>query len=248
VGVAALELDRKIAFDPYTQNRATGGFILIDRLTHHTVAAGMLHFALRRSHNVHWQAHAVERAARALQKNQRACVVWFTGLSGAGKSTIADIVERRLFALGHHTYLLDGDNLRHGLNKDLGFTDADRVENIRRVTEVAALMMDAGLIVLTAFISPFRSERDTARRLLGSQGFIEVHVDAPLALAEQRDPKGLYRKARRGELRNFTGIDSPYEAPQQPELHLDTGALSADACADAVLAQLRERGFLRVGA
>lgn len=199
------------------------------------------------THNVHWQAHEVKRATRALQKGQRACVVWFTGLSGAGKSTIADLVERRLFALGHHTYLLDGDNVRHGLNKDLGFTDADRVENIRRITEVAALMADAGLIVLAAFISPFRSERDAARRLLGGEGFIEVHVDAPLALAEQRDPKGLYRKARRGELHNFTGIDSPYEAPEQPELHLDTSALTADACADAVLTQLRERGFLRAG-
>ncbi len=247
VGVAALELDRKVAFDAYTANRETGGFILIDRLTHHTVAAGMLHFALRRSHNVHWQSHAVHREARSLQKAQKACVVWFTGLSGAGKSTLADLVERRLFALGHHTYLLDGDNVRHGLNKDLGFTDADRVENIRRITEVAALMADAGLIVLTAFISPFRSERDAARSLLGGTGFFEVHVDAPLALAEQRDPKGLYRKARRGELRNFTGIDSPYEEPEHPELRLDTAAVPADACADAVLAMLRDRGYLRGG-
>jgi bifunctional enzyme CysN/CysC len=195
--------------------------------------------------NVHWQAHAVNREARSLQKGQRACVVWFTGLPGAGKSTIAGLVERRLFALGHHTYLMDGDNVRHGLNRDLGFSAADRVENIRRVAEVAALMVDAGLIVLTAFISPFRSERDAARRLLGGAGFLEVHVDAPLALVEQRDPKGLYRKARRGEIRNFTGIDSPYEAPEQPELRLETGALAADACADAVLALLRGRGFLR---
>ena len=247
VGVVALELDRKVAFDAHSENRETGGFSLIDRLTHDTVAAGMLHFALRRSHNVHWQVHEVSREARAVQKGQKACVVWFTGLSGAGKSTLADLVERRLFALGHHTYLLDGDNLRHGLNKDLGFTDADRVENIRRVTEVAAMMADAGLIVLTAFISPFRSERDRARSVLCDTGFLEVHVDAPLALVEQRDPKGLYRKARRGELRNFTGIDSPYEEPEDPELRLDTGATTADACADAVLALLRERGFLRGG-
>ena len=193
----------------------------------------------------HWQGHEVNRIARSTQKGQRACVVWFTGLSGAGKSTIANLVERRLFALGHHTYLLDGDNLRRGLNQDLGFTDADRVENIRRVTEVAAMMADAGLIVLAAFISPFRGERANARSLLSGSGFFEVHVDAPLDVAEQRDPKGLYRKARRGELRNFTGIDSPYEAPEQPELRLQTSTMAADACADAVLALLRLRGYLR---
>lgn len=210
-------------------------------------ATRMIDFEPNRSDPLHWQAHAVNRDARCAQIGQKACVIWFTGLSGAGKSTIANLVEQRLFATGHHTYLLDGDNVRQGLNKDLGFTAADRVENIRRVMEVAALMADAGLIVLTAFISPFRSERDRARSLLSSTGFLEVHIDAPLALLEQRDPKGLYRKARRGELRNFTGIDSPYEEPEHPELRLDTGATTADACADAVLALLRERGFLRGG-
>jgi bifunctional enzyme CysN/CysC len=244
IGVAAIELDRPLAFDPYRENRATGAFVLIDRLSQRSVAAGMLHFALRRSHNLHWQAHTVDRPARAALKGQQACVVWFTGLSGAGKSTIADRLERRLHALGHHTYLLDGDNVRHGLNRDLGFTDADRVENIRRVTEVAALMADAGLIVLTAFISPFRSERLAARQRLEAVGFVEVFVDAPLAVAEQRDPKGLYRKARAGTLRNFTGIDSPYEPPEAPELRLDSANLAADACVDAVLRCLRERGCL----
>ncbi len=201
--------------------------------------------ALRRPHNLRWQVHEVDRSARAALKRQTPCVIWFTGLSGAGKSTIANLVEKKLFALGHHTYLLDGDNVRHGLNKDLGFTDADRVENIRRVTEVAALMADAGLIVLSAFISPFRNERRTARAQLSKVGFFEIHVDAPLALAEQRDPKGLYRKARRGELANFTGIDSPYETPEHPELRLDTAANSAEICTQAVLALLREHGILR---
>ncbi len=191
-----------------------------------------------------WQAHQIDRGGRSAQKRQRACVVWFTGLSGAGKSTLANLVEQSLFALGHHTYLLDGDNVRHGLNKDLGFTATDRVENIRRVTEVAALMVDAGLIVLTAFISPFRSERQAARTLLEPTGFVEVHVDVPLAVAEQRDPKGLYAKARRGELANFTGIDSPYEPPEAPDLRLNTATTDAHACADAVLALLRERGFV----
>jgi bifunctional enzyme CysN/CysC len=198
--------------------------------------------------NLRWQEHGVDRHARAARMGQRPGVVWFTGLSGAGKSTIANLVEKRLFSLGHHTYLLDGDNLRHGLNKDLGFTPADRVENIRRVTEVAALMADAGLIVLAAFISPFRSERDAARALLAPTGFVEVHVDAPLAVLEQRDPKGLYARARRGELANFTGIDSPYEVPANPELRLDTSVASAPACADAVLALLRERGFVPASA
>jgi bifunctional enzyme CysN/CysC len=244
IGVCDVELDRAIAFDPYSENRETGGFILIDRITSRTVGAGLLHFALRRSSNVHWQAIDVDKQARAALAGQRPCIVWLTGLSGSGKSTIANLVERKLHALGRHTYLLDGDNVRHGLNKDLGFTDADRVENIRRVGEVARLMVDAGLIVLASFISPFRAERDTVRALVEDGEFLEVHVDAPLALAESRDPKGLYRKARRGELKNFTGIDSPYEAPEQPELRIDSGELSAEEAADAVIAALEAAGFL----
>ncbi len=245
IGVVNLELDRAVAFDPYRDNRATGGFILIDRLSHATAGAGMLHFALRRAHNIHLQHLDVDQAARAALKGQRPCVVWFTGLSGAGKSTIANLVEKRLHAMGRHTYLLDGDNVRHGLNRDLGFTAADRVENIRRIAEVARLMVDAGLIVLSAFISPFRAERAMARARVKDGEFIEVHVDTPLGLAEQRDVKGLYQKARRGELKNFTGIDSPYEAPEQPELHIDTRTLSAEQAAERVLITLRERGFLR---
>ena len=244
IGVCNIALDRALPFDPYTANRDTGGFILIDRLTNATVGAGMLHFALRRAHNIHRQAVDVDKAARATLMGHKPAVLWFTGLSGAGKSTIANLVEKKLYAAGCHSYLLDGDNVRHGLNKDLGFTDADRVENIRRVAEVAKLMVDAGLLVLTAFISPFRAERALARGLLEEGEFIEIHVDTPLAVAESRDVKGLYKKARRGELKNFTGIDSPYEPPQTPELRLDTGALSADEAADAVLALLRERGLI----
>ena len=245
IGVCNLGLDRAVAFDPYAVNRDMGGFILIDRLSNHTVGAGMLHFALRRAHNIHLQHLDVDQAARAALKGQRPCVVWFTGLSDAGKSTIANLVEKRLHAMGRHTYLLDGDNVRHGLNRDLGFTAADRVENIRRIAEVARLMVDAGLIVLSAFISPFRAERAMARARVEDGEFIEVHVDTPLGLAEQRDVKGLYQKARRGELKNFTGIDSPYEAPEQPELHIDTRTLSAEQAAERVLITLRERGFLR---
>ncbi len=241
IGVCAIELSEPIAFDPYTDNRDTGGFILIDRITNQTVGAGLLRFALRRSQNVHWQALDVDKDARAASKHQRPAVLWFTGLSGAGKSTIANLVEKRLHALGRHTYLLDGDNVRHGLNKDLGFTDADRVENIRRVAEVAKLMVDAGLIVVVAFISPFASERRTARALLQEGEFVEVFVDTPLELAEQRDPKGLYKKARAGELKNFTGIDSPYEAPEHPELRLDTARHSAEELAEAVVAFLNSR-------
>jgi len=245
IGVCNINLDRPVPFDPYVQNREMGGFILIDRFTRATVGAGLLDFALRRAHNVHWQAVDVDKAARARRTGQRPAVVWFTGLSGAGKSTIANLVEKRLYGEGFHTYLLDGDNLRHGLNKDLGFTDADRVENVRRVAEVARLMVDAGLIVLASFISPFRAERELARGLLSQGEFIEVHVDAPLQVAEARDRKGLYAKARRGELVNFTGIDSPYEAPETPELHLDaSGAVSAEACADLVAEYLRETGIL----
>jgi len=244
IGICNIALDRAVAFDAYADNRSTGGFIVIDRLTNNTVGAGMLHFALRRAHNIHLQHLDVDKAARSALKGQKPAVLWFTGLSGAGKSTIANLVEKKLLALGRHSYLLDGDNVRHGLNKDLGFTAADRVENIRRVAEVARLMADAGLIVLTAFISPFRAEREMARALLPEGEFIEVHVDTPLDVAEQRDVKGLYAKARRGELKNFTGIDSPYEAPESPELRIDTAAASAEDAAEQVVALLRQRGYL----
>jgi bifunctional enzyme CysN/CysC len=240
IGVCNIALDRAVPFDAYTANRDTGGFILIDRMSNNTVGAGMLHFALRRSHNIHLQHVDIDKAARAVLKGQKPAVLWFTGLSGAGKSTIANLVEKKLHAMGRHSYLLDGDNVRHGLNKDLGFTEADRVENIRRVAEVARLMADAGLIVLTAFISPFRAERALARSLLGEGEFVEIHVDTPLAVAESRDVKGLYAKARRGELANFTGIDSPYEPPENAELRVGTADLSADAAADLVIAKLRE--------
>jgi bifunctional enzyme CysN/CysC len=245
IGVCNLALDRVVAFDPYEANRETGGFILVDRLTNHTIGAGMLHFALRRAHNIHVQHLDVDKAARAALKGQTPCVLWFTGLSGAGKSTIANIVEKRLHAMGRHTYLLDGDNVRHGLNKDLGFSETDRVENVRRVGEVARLMVDAGLIVLTAFISPFRAERALARSLLAEHEFLEIHVDTPLDVAESRDVKGLYRKARRGELKNFTGIDSPYEPPEAPALRVDTVACTPDEAADRILALLRDRGLVR---
>ncbi len=244
IAVCKISLDRAIAFDPYAQNRDTGGFILIDRMSHHTAGAGMLHFALRRAHNIHRHATDIDKAARSALKGQKPCVVWFTGLSGSGKSTIANLLETRLHALGRHTYLLDGDNVRHGLNRDLGFTPEDRVENIRRIAEVAKLMVDAGLIVLTAFISPYRAERDMARALFAEGEFLEVFVDTPLAVAEVRDPKGLYAKARRGELKNFTGIDAPYEAPQEAELRLSTGAGSAADAAEQVLVLLAQRGFL----
>ena len=232
-----------MAFDAYKDNRETGSFILVDKITNATVGAGMLHFALRRSDNIHMQATDVDKAKRSELKSQKPCVVWFTGLSGAGKSTVANIVEKKLAALGQHTYLLDGDNVRHGLNKDLGFTDADRVENIRRIGEVAGLMVDSGLIVLTAFISPFRSERALARSVVDDGDFIEVFVDTPLSVAEERDPKGLYKKARRGELKNFTGIDSPYEAPENPEILVDTGTLSAEQAAEKVVKELRRKGI-----
>ena len=243
IGVCELSIDRPVPFQPYSDNREMGGFILIDRLTNHTVGAGMLNFALRRSENVHWQALDVNRVVRSAQKGQRGCVVWLTGLSGAGKSTIANILEKKLVALGRHTYLLDGDNVRHGLNKDLGFTEQDRVENIRRVAEVAALMADAGLITLVSFISPFRAERQMARDLLPPGDFLEVHVDTPLSVAEARDVKGLYRKARLGNLANFTGIDSPYEAPEAPEVHIATTEVSADGAADQILSVLVQRGL-----
>jgi bifunctional enzyme CysN/CysC len=244
IGVVNLALDRPIAFDAYTANRDTGGFILINRMTNNTVGAGMLNFALRRSHNIHMQHVDVDKARRAQLKGQRPGVLWFTGLSGAGKSTVANLVEKKLAAAGRHTYLLDGDNVRHGLNKDLGFTEADRVENIRRIAEVARLMVDAGLIVMTAFISPFRSERAMARGLLGDREFIEVYVNTPLAVAEERDVKGLYKKARRGEIANFTGISSPYEAPEAPEIVVDTQSMSAEAAADLVIVRLKDLGLI----
>ncbi|KAG5731202.1 hypothetical protein E4T56_gene2356, partial [Termitomyces sp. T112] len=234
IGVAEITTDRPITFEPYADNRALGGFILIDKIGNGTVAAGMLHFSLRRAQNVHWQALDVTREARAEIKNQRPGVLWFTGLSGSGKSTIANLVEKKLHALGKHTFLLDGDNVRHGLNKDLGFTEADRIENIRRVGEVARLMTDAGLIVLTAFISPFRAERDLARSLTPEGEFFEVFIDTPLDVAEARDVKGLYKKARSGALKNFTGIDSPYEAPQNPEIRIDTTKISAADAAEMI--------------
>ena len=235
IGVAEIATDRPIVFEPYTDSRALGGFILIDKLSNATVAAGMLHFSLRRAQNVHWQAVDIGREAHAAQKGQRPFLLWFTGLSGSGKSTIANIVEKKLYALGRHSFLLDGDNVRHGLNKDLGFTEADRIENIRRVGEVAKLMTDAGLIVITAFISPFRAEREMVRAMLPEGEFLEIFVDTPLAEAERRDVKGLYRKARAGELKNFTGIDSPYEAPEQPEIRIDTTRTTPEDAADLIV-------------
>jgi bifunctional enzyme CysN/CysC len=246
IGVAEILLDREVVFEPYaaegsSPNKALGGFILIDKRTNATVAAGMLHFALRRAQNIHRQHLEVDRETHAALKGQKPAVVWFTGLSGAGKSTIANLVEKKLAARGRHTFLLDGDNVRHGLNRDLGFTDADRIENIRRVGEVARLMADAGLIVLTAFISPFRAERHMVRRMVPEGEFIEVFVDTPLAEAEKRDVKGLYRKARAGELKNFTGIDSPYEVPENPEIHIDTTKMTADEAADHIVEKLLSR-------
>jgi bifunctional enzyme CysN/CysC len=244
IGVCNLNLDRPIAFDPYVENRDMGGFVLIDRLTNATVGAGMIHFALRRSQNVHWQAIDVDKEAHAGLKGHRPCVVWFTGLSGAGKSSIANLVEKRLHALGVHTTMLDGDNVRHALNKDLGFTEADRVENIRRVAEVSRLMVNAGLVALVSFISPFRSERRMAREMVEEGEFCEVFVDTPLAVAEKRDVKGLYGKARRGELTNFTGIDSPYEPPESPEIRIDTTATTPEEAAQQVVDKLRDLGVL----
>jgi bifunctional enzyme CysN/CysC len=238
IGAAEVTTDRPIVFEPYEQDRTLGGFILIDKLTNATVAAGMINFALRRAQNVHWQAIDISREAHARQKGQKAKLLWFTGLSGSGKSTIANLVEKRLYAMGRHSFLLDGDNVRHGLNKDLGFTDADRIENIRRVGEVAKLMTDAGLIVLTAFISPFRAERELVRSMMPEGEFLEIFIDTPLAEAEARDVKGLYKKARAGALKNFTGIDSPYEAPDAPDIRIDTTKMSAEEAAEMIVEQV----------
>jgi bifunctional enzyme CysN/CysC len=244
IGFANISTSEPIAFDPYAENRETGGFILIDRFSNRTVAAGMIEFALRRASNIHWQALDVDRSARARLKHQKPAVLWFTGLSGSGKSTIANLVEKRLFARGRHTTILDGDNVRHGLNRDLGFTDADRVENIRRVAETAKLMADAGLIALVSFISPFRSEREMARGLMPEGEFVEIFVDTPIEVAEARDPKGLYARARAGEIRNFTGVSSPYEPPERPDLHLRTEGTNAEALAEQVIAWLESHGRL----
>ncbi|WP_294391789.1 sulfate adenylyltransferase subunit CysN [uncultured Sphingomonas sp.] len=241
IGVCNLSTDRNIVFEPYADNRDLGGFILIDKFTNATVAAGMIHFALRRAQNVHWQATDITRERHAELMRQKPAVLWFTGLSGAGKSTIANLVEKKLARMNRHTFLLDGDNVRHGLNRDLGFTDVDRVENIRRVGEVAKLMADAGLIVVTAFISPFVAERTMVRQMLPAGEFIEIFIDTSLDEAERRDVKGLYAKARAGKLANFTGIDSPYEAPDRPELHIDTARLSPEQAADVIVDYLLDR-------
>ena len=244
IGVCNLFTSQQIAFDAYKDNRETGSFILIDRMINATVGAGLIEFALRRSQNIHMQHVDVSKKARAEQMGQQPVLLWFTGLSGAGKSAIANLLETRLYARGRHTYLLDGDNVRHGLNRDLGFTDADRVENIRRVAEVSKLFVDAGMIVLTAFISPFRAEREMARGLLQEGEFIEIFVDTPLAVAEERDPKGLYKKVRRGELKNFTGIDSPYEVPTTPDIHIKTGELTPHKAVDHIIDVLTARGII----
>jgi bifunctional enzyme CysN/CysC len=235
IGVCNLSLGKAVSFDPYQENRGTGNFILIDRMTNATVGAGMIDFALRRATNIHWQALDVDKGSRASMKNQKPAVLWFTGLSGAGKSTIANLVEKKLHSLGKHTYLLDGDNVRHGLNRDLGFTDADRVENIRRVAEAARLFVDAGMVVLVSFISPFRSERSMAREMLEEEEFYEVYVNTPLEVCEARDPKGLYKKARAGQLQNFTGIDSAYEAPENPEITVNTAESQPDELAEEIV-------------
>ena len=244
IGICNISFDQPVPFEAYAENRELGGFIIIDRMSNQTVGAGMVHFALRRSHNIHQQHFDINMQARAQQKGQQPVVLWFTGLSGAGKSTIANEVERQLFALGRHSYLLDGDNVRHGLNRDLGFTDADRVENIRRVSEVAKLMIDSGLIVLTAFISPFRAERIGARQTIGDKQFYEIYVDTPLRVTEKRDVKGLYKKARKGELRNFTGIDSPYEVPKSPKLTVTTENETPEQSAAQVIEFLKKEGII----
>ena len=244
IGFCNMSTARPIAFDPYHVIRDMGAFILVDRFTNQTVGAGMIEFGLRRASNIHHHAMDVTKEARAQIKGQKPAILWFTGLSGAGKSTVANLVERKLSQAGHHTYSLDGDNIRHGLNRDLGFTDEDRVENVRRIGEVGKLFVDSGLIVTCSFISPFRSERQMVRELVEEGEFIEVFIDAPLEVCMQRDPKGLYKKAQAGEIKNFTGFDSPYEAPETPELHIKTDDLSAEDAADKVIAELKRMGRL----
>jgi bifunctional enzyme CysN/CysC len=244
IGYVHLNLDRPLVFEAYRDDREMGSFILIDPISHRTAAAGMIDLPLRRAANVHWQQLAVDKSVRARLKQQRPCVLWFTGLSGAGKSTVANLVDRRLAELGRHAALLDGDNLRHGINRDLGFTSAERMENIRRVAEIAALFVDAGMIALVALISPFRSEREMARRRVDAGEFIEIHVATPLSECERRDPKGLYRKARAGELPAFTGIDHPYEAPHAPEVTIDTSELTSEAACELIIRYLREHHYL----
>ena len=244
IGVCNISLEADIAFDPYGVNRDMGAFIIIDRMSNSTVGVGMIDFALRRASNIHWQAMDVDKKVRAEQKLQTPAIMWFTGLSGSGKSTIANLVDKALIGRGKHTYALDGDNVRHGLNKDLGFTDADRVENIRRIGEVSKLMVDAGLMVTTSFISPFQAERDMVRGLVEDGEFIEVFVDTPIEICAERDPKGLYKKAQAGEIKNFTGFDSPYEAPQSPDIHLKTADMSAEDCANLVIKYLEDNGYL----
>lgn len=244
VGVCTLSLDQSVPFDPYNEIRETGGFILIDRLSNNTMGMGLIDFALRRAGNIHWQSVDVNKQAHAAQKNQKPAVLWFTGLSGSGKSTIANALQKRLYSIDRHTTLLDGDNVRHGLNRDLGFTDADRVENIRRVAEVSKLMVESGLITLVSFISPFRSERRMARNMVEDAEFIEIYVNTPLEVAESRDVKGLYKKAREGKIKNFTGIDSPYEPPLEPEISIDTTSLTADEAAEQIIDWMKEKGFL----
>jgi len=244
IGICNIGLDSRVAFDPYGVNREIGSFIIIDRITNNTVGVGMIDYALRRASNIHWQALDVDKVARADMKHQRPAVLWFTGLSGSGKSTIANVVEKRLFARARHTYILDGDNVRHGLNQDLGFTDADRVENIRRVGEVAKLMVDAGLMVMTSFISPFKAERRMVHDLMDEGEFIEVYVDTPIEVCAERDPKGLYKKAKAGEIKNFTGFDSPYEEPERADIHVNTDKQSVEECADKIITYLEENGYL----
>ncbi|MEM9838364.1 MAG: sulfate adenylyltransferase subunit CysN [Pseudomonadota bacterium] len=244
IGECNISLTQRLVFDPYKENRAMGSFILIDRITNHTVGVGMIDYALRRSQNVHWQALEVNKESREKILGQKSCMLWFTGLSGSGKSTVANLVEKRLHDLGRLTYVLDGDNVRHGLNRDLGFTDADRVENIRRVGEAGKLMVDAGVITLVSFISPFTTDRQSVRERMEDDEFIEVYVSTPLAVAEQRDVKGLYAKARRGEIKNFTGIDSPYEAPENPEINIDTSEIAAEKAAEMIVEYLDKKGYL----
>jgi bifunctional enzyme CysN/CysC len=244
IGVANISMTKPVAFDPYKDNRQTGAFILIDRQTNATVGAGMLEFALRRAQNVVWQDMATDKAARASQKMQKPALLWFTGLSGSGKSTIANLVDKKLQSMGNHTYTLDGDNVRHGLNRDLGFTKADRIENIRRIGEVSKLMVDAGLITMASFISPYRAERRAVRDLLEDGEFIEVFINTPLEVAEKRDVKGLYKRARAGEIKNFTGIDSEYQNPENPEIEIDTTKVSAEAAAEQIVSYLKDNGFL----